>query len=387
MKRSPLLFSACLLPLLCGCMVKFPEFPATACANAVQNNGCADEIMPQNTNANGAMAKGKHFAAPQGRQMAFTAQMTLSVGDVREVISLVRALTLREGGYVRRMNNQSLVIAIPVPKAEAVLQEISKLGVVLSLQTEGEDVTRQVTDTAIRIENLQHSRKRLLALLEQAGKVDEMVKVEREITRVTTELEQLQSAQKTLQNRVQFVTMTIQFRAAAQQPAPKSDAPIVWVNQLGADLLRLNVTADVEDDSDFLFDLELPAGFIKNGESMALSADNCVIVLQDQPNAIIATHWYGNDYAPLSFYCEMIEKALHRRFNVPVESLKCTVDGVEAMEFTVRPVVGKVKYTYRLLAVVKKDSVKLLEVRAKSDAFQKAMPEAVWTKMVDSVRF
>ena len=73
------------------------------------------------------------------------------------------------------------------------LTELSKLGVLNSLTITGDDVTQQVTDLKIRLENLEKSRKRLLALLEKAGKVDEMVKVENAIARVTTDLERLQA--------------------------------------------------------------------------------------------------------------------------------------------------------------------------------------------------
>ncbi len=246
-------------------------------------------------------ARQSHFQTPAGHKMTFTAHLRLSVGNVRTAVDQARSLAMRFGGYVKRMDDSSVTLAIPVDKAENVLAELKKLGVLLSQRIEGEDVTQQVTDLAVRLENLERSRKRLLALLEKAGKVEEMVKVETAIARVTTELERLQAQQKNLQGRIDYVTMYVNFSAAVVREIPHNTSPVGWVNELGADLLAFNQRIINNGDS-LIIDLKLPAGFVKNGSTGAISGDYCIIELASYNNAVTATHWYGNEYADMKFY-------------------------------------------------------------------------------------
>ena len=324
-----------------------------------------------------------NFQAPAGHQMAFTARLRLNVGNVRTAVDQSRRLAMKFGGYVKRMDNNSTVLAIPVKNADAALTELSKLGVLNSLTITGDDVTQQVTDLKIRLENLEKSRKRLLALLEKAGKVDEMVKVETAIARVTTELERLQAQQKNLNLRIAYVTMYVDFKAAVSRPVIQPTSPVAWVNSLGANLLAFNQRIINNGDS-LIIDLKLPAGFVKNGTEGAVSGNHCIIELENYNNAVTATHWYGNDYAGIEFYVPMIRKALAERFKVPVAMTECKIDGYDAAVYTVKPVIGETEYTLRIAVAVVKSQVKVITVRARSADFAKALPEAAWKKMIDS---
>ena len=327
-----------------------------------------------------------NFQVPAGHQMTFTARIRLSVSNVRDAIDQSRRLAMKLNGYVKRVDDNSTVLAIPVKNADGALAELSKLGVVSSLMIQGDDVTQQVTDLAIRLDNLEKSRKRLLALLEKAGKVDEMVKVENAINRVTTELERLQAQQKNLRSRIDYVTINVYFSAAAVQRVMEPTSPVSWVNSLGSDLLSFNQRL-VNNDESLIIDLKLPQGFVKNGSAGAVSGDHCVIELAGYVNAVTATHWYGNDYADIGFYDPMIAKALGKRFDKPVTRTRCRIDGCDAVVYTVKPLIGGVSYTFRVAVAVVKSQVKIIKVRARTAVFEKAMPETAWKQMLESVDF
>ena len=327
-----------------------------------------------------------NFQVPAGHQMAFTARLRLNVGNVRDAVNQSRRLAMKFGGYVKRMDDRSVTLAIPVKNADTALAELSRLGVVSSLTIEGDDVTQQVTDIAIRMENLEKSRKRLLALLEKAGKVDEMVKVENAIARVTTDLERLQAQQKNLRTRVDYVTMYVNFQAEVTQAVIRPTSPVAWVNALGANLLSFNQRLVYSDDS-LIINLKLPAGFVKNGSEGAVSGNHCIIELASYNNAVTATHWYGNDYAAIEFYAPMIQKALSARFKTKVSMTRCKIDGYDAVVCTVKPVIGETSYTLKVAAAVVKSQVKVISARAKSADFEKALPETAWKQMLDSVSF
>lgn len=327
-----------------------------------------------------------NFQTPAGHQMAFTAWLRLNVSDVRMAVAQARELALKLGGYVKRLDDNSATLAIPTPKADQALAELGKSGVVVSFRIEGEDVTRQVTDIAVRLDNLEKSRKRLLALLEKAGKVDEMIKVETALTRVTTEIERIQAQQKNLRGRIDYVTMYVTYSATVQRQVRHNATPIDWINRLGENLLVFNQNISYDKDS-FIFGLTLPAGFVKNGAYAAVSGNNCVIELENKSGAIVATHWYGDDYAGIDFYLPLIEKALKERFKLPVAAVRCKIDGCDAAVYTVTPEIGKTVYTYRVAVAVVKSEVKVIVARGEKKNFDAVLSDAAWKKLLDSVNF
>ncbi len=360
-------------------------------APAAMSYGAAKARMPMRPmprpEKESAPGMGKNnFQTPAGHQMAFTAWLRLNVSDVRLAVAQARELALKYGGYVKRLDDNSATLAIPTPKADQALAELGKSGVVVSFRIEGEDVTRQVTDIAVRLDNLEKSRKRLLALLEKAGKVDEMIKVETALTRVTTEIERIQAQQKNLRGRIDYVTMYVTYSAAVQRQVRVPATPIEWINELGADLLESGRNISYNRSS-LIFRLNLPAGFVKNGTRGALSGNHCIIELDDHDNAVTATHWYGDDFAELSFYEPLIEKALKERFKVPVTKIRRKIDGHDAAVYTVKPEFGKTAYTFRAAVAVVKSEVKVIVARGKSSDFESVLSDTAWDKMLDSVSF
>ena len=380
--------SAAVLLLMAGCATEMESRPLSRSSGI---SGSMEDRMPAPMEAakeaeTGAPMGQKNFQTPAGHQMAFTAWLRLNVSDVRRAVAQSRELALRLGGYVKRMDDDSATLAIPVAKADQALAELGKTGVVASFKLEGEDVTRQVTDIAVRLDNLEKTRKRLLALLEKAGKIDEMVKVETALTRVTTEIERIQAQQKNLRGRIDYVTMHVSYSATVQRQIRVPATPIAWINELGADLLESGRNISYNRDS-LIFRLDLPAGFVKNGTRGALSGNHCIIELNDHDNAVTATHWYGDDFAELSFYEPLIEKALKERFKVPVTKVRRKIDGHDAAVYTVKPEFGKTAYTFRAAVTVVRSEVKVIIARGKSSDFESVLPDTAWDKMLDSVEF
>ena len=60
--------------------------------------------------------------------MAFTAHLRLSVGNVREAVNQAREMAMKLGGYVKRMDDNSATLAIPVGKADEALAALKKSG-------------------------------------------------------------------------------------------------------------------------------------------------------------------------------------------------------------------------------------------------------------------
>jgi hypothetical protein len=141
-------------------------------------------------------------AAALQRKIIHTATLTLAVEHFDPVPEEVAALVGRFGAYVARsqiagtagsLRRGQWTIRVPVERYEAFLLAAGKLGEVRNLNSDSQDVTDEYYDLDARIRNKKQEETRLNDLLAKAaGRLDEVLTLEREITRVRGEVEQLE---------------------------------------------------------------------------------------------------------------------------------------------------------------------------------------------------
>lgn len=392
-KIQILQFAAATL-LFAGCATQNSEpsefvtdsVPARASGNYFfhKKSKSAREMKLHSIAANGVTDR--NFEAPQGRKMAFTASLSVSVSDIKKAISDTRKNAAAAGGYVKSLNNNYLVLAIPVTKGDSFLKMLAGMGDVTDLQINGDDVTEQAADLKIRIENLEKSRQRLLKMMDRTGNVRDLTQVERELTRVTTELERLQAADKNLTNRITYVTITVSFSAYAPAPVmPTANVPLRWINQLGDGMQQWIAAGQGE--VTVPFRVVLPEKFFFAGGEYAVSGNNSNIRFREIPNAVTDVRWYGKKYAGRAFYKDMITKALQTRFEQKISCTECKIDGKESLWFRVETKIHGTDYLYLAAVALDKDNVKVIEVKGKKKDLLSDMSMDDWKKMLESIDF
>ena len=170
------------------------------------------------------------------RKMIYTAQFTVMVTTTDEAISQLLTKTTELGGYLARRHNTTLTVRVPAAKFRALLAAIPELGRVLSESMNANDVTDQHTDLTIRLENAAKSRQRLLALLEKATKVEDMIKIEDALRRLTGEIERMKGQLKLMNDQVAFSTVTVDLKANAPQAKSRKQrrrSRFYWINRIG----------------------------------------------------------------------------------------------------------------------------------------------------------
>ncbi|MCP4646281.1 MAG: DUF4349 domain-containing protein [bacterium] len=103
----------------------------------------------------------------------------------------------------------SVTIKIAPSKFDSFMDSISTLGEIKSIDSSVEDVTEQYTDLQTRISNLQEELTRLNELYDEARNVEEVLMIEREVTRVQTSLEIHQRQALDLERRSAQSTITV----------------------------------------------------------------------------------------------------------------------------------------------------------------------------------
>ena len=186
-----------------------------------------------------AKAAGAAPAAPR-RLVVYTARFELLVLNAED--SLERFIRKVEalGGYLQSRNDNAVTCRVPAERFEALVAEIPSLGAVISRSQEALDVTKDHLDLSIRIENAERQRKRLLALLDKAEKIEDILKIETDLRRLTEEIERMQGELKSLDDRVAFSAIEILFRSTAPEPRAhrsRKASPFDWINRIGPENL------------------------------------------------------------------------------------------------------------------------------------------------------
>jgi hypothetical protein len=175
-----------------------------------------------------------------GQMLVYTANLTMAVYQVEQGLAAVERVALELDGYLATRGDLAITIRVPRAKFDLALKAIEGSGDVLHRDIKAEDVTDEFFDTEVRARNARAMRDRLAKLLQQAA-VKEALEIEKELARVTQEIELLEGKLKLLRHRIAYSTINVAFRprgtAIANRP---TRLPFPWLEELGLrNLLRL----------------------------------------------------------------------------------------------------------------------------------------------------
>jgi hypothetical protein len=155
----------------------------------------------------------------QGRQVARTASLRVSVRALSAARESMDRIVSVHAGLVTSLNisypkdserSLSAQLAIPSAQRDATLEEFRSLGRVEEENQGSEEVTDQSEDIDIRLRNAREAEDRLANTLRMgAGKVSDVLEVEKEQTRVRGEIETMEAGQKRLKSRVAFASIDL----------------------------------------------------------------------------------------------------------------------------------------------------------------------------------
>jgi hypothetical protein len=171
-----------------------------------------------------------------GRQIIYTAGMTIDVWDVEDAMEKAMRMPDRFGGYVHMSRVGYIVLKIPAAKLRAAMDELQTWGVVLARQLQAQDVTAEYTDLVSRIRVLQETQAQLIELLKRAKSVEEALHVRKALDDVTMQLEVALGRMRQLSDSIAFSTLTVQLNERTpMNRLPSSNDPFRWVDNLGVE--------------------------------------------------------------------------------------------------------------------------------------------------------
>ena len=152
-----------------------------------------------------------------------TAYLRLERKDPEAGVKAASEIVRRMGGFVQRSNTHSATLMVPAERLDETLEALERLGKVAHKEVRAEDVTEEYLDLTIRLENLEKARQRYQELLERSETVEEALKVEQQLERLTIEIERLKGRIAYLERVVRLSTVEVAFER------PMKPGPLGWV--------------------------------------------------------------------------------------------------------------------------------------------------------------
>lgn len=377
MLKTVKILPAILSVLLVGCVSAYdipaydgvPAAPERRAGGANYAPALAREAAPMALAA-AAKAPGS-FAAVEGRQVAFTATLRISSPDVAAALRQAAAIARKLGGYASGMNDRGATLKIPVANAETALAELEQLGQVNSRNIQSQDVTDSLFDLEMRIGNLEKLRVRLTELVAKSAGVKDILAVEKELSRVTGELERLKAQRQNMRRRVDFVTFNLYFSTSAAQEVRTNRMILPRIARLGLRSSFDLANAQAENEAPFKF--ALPSGFIPvamRGRDEFFAVDDCDTILS-------AVKWIQIPGADLAYYEAAISRALRELHGYEVKSeVRTAPNGDKYIVFTGERIQGKTAMRYEASCRIAKhffgdDEVLVIEVLGAADRMAK----------------
>lgn len=160
-------------------------------------------------------------ATPSGveRKIIYRADIDVVVEQFDPVPAKVQALAAQHRGYVAKSNvrgrpgsprSGEWTIRVPVTNYESFLDAAVALGQTRGVRTDSDDVTAEFYDVEARIRNKRQEESRLQKHLEEStGKLEEILAVEREISRVRGEVERMEGRMRVLKDLTSLTTINL----------------------------------------------------------------------------------------------------------------------------------------------------------------------------------
>ena len=175
------------------------------------------------------------------RQVISQASVSMEVDEVPVAVAQVRTTAESLGGFVGQLSSsggperQQSTMTIRVPQAEffTALEHIKSLGKVRSENVGSEDVTERFIDLEARLRSALREEESLLSLLDKANQVSEILTIERELSRVRSDIERDQGQLNFLERRVDLSTITVSlFPPDAEVAEPPSGSLTIEVSDV-----------------------------------------------------------------------------------------------------------------------------------------------------------
>ena len=169
------------------------------------------------------------------RKIAKNGSLSMRVNDLDQAIIKITAIVQVAGGEVyssdiyvngQRKTARSGIVTIKVPadKFEKVMEELKGIASqLLSQSTSTDDIAEAYTDLEAQLKNKQAEEAAFVKILDRSSKIDDVLAVTKEISRVRGEIERLEARKRLFDSQTTLSTITISLAEDSKITSPTND--------------------------------------------------------------------------------------------------------------------------------------------------------------------
>ncbi len=197
-------------------------------ASAPMNDGAVEMVMPEE-------GLGGGIEIPTvDKRIIKNGSLRLKVESTEKSVEKIKSIAQQYQGEIANVNlyrqgknglGGNVTIKVPVKQFEGALSAVKNVGdQILSESVGSNDVTEEYVDLQAQIKNKKAEEETFRNLLERSGKLDDVLKVTREVARVRREIDQLEGRIKFMQSQTDMSTINVGLVEYEQV----SNTPIKW---------------------------------------------------------------------------------------------------------------------------------------------------------------
>ena len=214
MKRRGLCAIMALLLLLLAACGGAASGDAASAANGAGDMPTEDAVA---TDAAAAGESADFSAVRENAKLILNADLTLETQDYDASCTAIERMTAEAGGYIQSSGSYgetgdrtaSYTLRVPQEKFETFFSQLGETCHVISSNRWSEDVTEQYTDIETRLATLRTKHERLLALLDKASEMTDIIKLENALAECEYEIDSLTGEKRHYDDLVSFSTFNV----------------------------------------------------------------------------------------------------------------------------------------------------------------------------------
>jgi len=248
---SLLVVSVLILCVLAGCAAKESSSAAPGKNYADGKAPAEDSVSDEDSSGRkDSFAPDMNTGNPEssGKKIIYTASISIEVESVRDAMEEISAAASAMDGYIAGSDYRNddrvsgtVTIRIPPERLAELSEKIDELGKILSNNLSSQDVTQQYVDLNSRLKNAQAQEKQLLAIMEKATEITDILAVRAELSTVQQEIEVYKGQLRYYDNMVDFSTVTISLIEIYIPESPEASKDKGLLARWGFDYIGANV--------------------------------------------------------------------------------------------------------------------------------------------------
>lgn len=223
----------------------------TACGASRNSTPTAESYAAATQGGDSDLAIETSPLQPQdGRKVIVTTNITLQTlafdktcEDIKQAVQTAKGYTAESEFYAEGTgsHNARYVFKIPVESYDAFIEAAGQTGNIFSFTEQSEDITATYVDIEARLNALRTQESSLLTLMEQATSLDDIIKLQEQLTTVRYEIESYTAQLRTYDQLIAYCTVTIHIQEVVEYEEPAPETYGSRVSQAFSDMWRNTV--------------------------------------------------------------------------------------------------------------------------------------------------